>query len=111
MKQPFRRFVLAAVLLAVAGCGAKPQPGAASSPVSAAPARKFEKIREPAVAGIFYPRDEGVLKRDIERLLAKAKPEPLRNLRALVCPHAGYEFSGPIAASGYKQLVGRISRP
>ena len=31
----------------------------------------------------------------------------MANLRALVCPHAGYEYSGPVAAVGYKQLVGR----
>ena len=52
-------------------------------------------------------RTKSVLKRDIERLLAKARPEPLKNLRALVCPHAGYEFSAPIAASGYKLLMGQ----
>jgi AmmeMemoRadiSam system protein A len=107
MKQPFCRFFLVAALLAVAGCTAKPAQSEPSSPASAAAARKFEKVRDPAVAGIFYPKDESVLKRNIERLLAKAKPEPLKNLRALICPHAGYEYSAPIAASSYKLLVGQ----
>jgi len=94
MKHPFCRFLLAAALLAVVGCGATP-------------ATTFEKVREPAVAGVFYPKDKDALKRDVERLLAAAKPEPVKNLRALVCPHAGYEFSAPIAASGYKLLAGQ----
>ncbi len=104
MKQPILRFLLAAALAIVAGCEATPQQGEAASP---APARTFKKVREPAVAGIFYPKDKAVLKRDIERMLAKAKPAPVKNLRALVCPHAGYEFSAPVAASGYKLLVGQ----
>jgi MEMO1 family protein len=107
MRQPSCRFVLAAVLLALAGCTAKHPQSESVDPASAAPVKKFEKVREPAVAGIFYPKVESILKRDIERLLAKAKPEPIKNLRALVCPHAGYEFSAPVAASGYKLLIGR----
>jgi hypothetical protein len=107
MKQPFCRFFLVAALLAVAGCEARPAESEPSSPASAAAARKFEKVRDPAVAGIFYPKDESILKREIGRLLDKAKPQPVKNLRALVCPHAGYEFSAPIAASSYKLLVGQ----
>ncbi len=106
MKRLFHRFLLAAALLAVAGCGAAPAESEPSHPASAAAAKKFEKVREPAVAGAFYPSDERVLKRDIERLLAKATPRPLKNLRALVCPHAGYEYSAPIAAYSYKLLRG-----
>jgi len=107
MKQLFCRLLLAVALLAVASCQAKPQQGESSPGAPAAAARKFEKVREPAVAGIFYPKDKDALKREVERLLAEAKPEPVKNLRALVCPHAGYEFSAPIAASGYKLLAGQ----
>jgi hypothetical protein len=67
-------------------------------------------IREPAVAGLFYPGDKAELSRAIDRYLAEAKPEPIPNLKALICPHAGYEFSGPVAAAGYKLLVGREYR-
>jgi len=41
----------------------------------------------------------------VDRLLAQAAPANLRGLRALVSPHAGYRFSGPVAASGFKQLA------
>ncbi len=67
-------------------------------------------IREPAVAGLFYPADKADLSRAIDRYLAGAKPEPIANLKALICPHAGYEYSGPVAAAGYKLLVGREFR-
>lgn len=66
------------------------------------------KIREPAVAGLFYPRDPAILAEVIDRYLAEARPEaPPGELKALICPHAGYPYSGPVAASGYKLLAGR----
>jgi len=64
-------------------------------------------VREPAVAGLFYPKDPAELSRMIDRLLAAAPVEPVADLKAIVCPHAGYEFSGPVAAYAYKNLVGR----
>src|ERR1035437_5587476 len=64
-------------------------------------------VREPVVAGLFYPKDPAELSRIIDRLLAAAPVEPVGDLKAIVCPHAGYEFSGPTAAYAYKNLVGR----
>jgi MEMO1 family protein len=64
-------------------------------------------VREPAVAGLFYPQEPAALSRALDRYLAAAKPEPVEHLTALVCPHAGYEYSGPVAAFGYQLLVGR----
>jgi len=64
-------------------------------------------VREPAVAGLFYPQDKAALSQAIDQYLATAKPEPVPGLKALVCPHAGYEYSGTVAASGYKLLAGR----
>ena len=72
-----------------------------------APAKRFENVRPAAVAGIFYPGKAADLEREVDGLLEKAKAEPIQNLRALVCPHAGYEFSAQTAAIGYKQLAGR----
>ena len=94
------------LVLLLAGCQKAPSEQT-DSPANAAPPRQFEKVRPAAVAGLFYPKDEDTLKRQVDRLLADAKSEPIKNLRALVCPHAGYEYSAPIAASGYKQLMGR----
>jgi AmmeMemoRadiSam system protein B len=62
-------------------------------------------IRYPAVAGSFYPEDENELKEMINDYLAKAKDINIDGtLRALVEPHAGYIYSGPVAAYGYKLL-------
>ncbi|MCX6867587.1 MAG: AmmeMemoRadiSam system protein B, partial [Verrucomicrobia bacterium] len=71
-------------------------------------AKTTPKVREPAVAGLFYPADAADLTRTIDNLLAAAQPEPLGGeLKALICPHAGYVYSGPTAAFSYKLLEGR----
>lgn len=67
-------------------------------------------IREPAVAGLFYPRDRLSLSQEIDSCLASARVESIDNLKALVCPHAGCTYSGPVAASAYRQLTGREFR-
>jgi len=60
-----------------------------------------------AVAGLFYPKDPVQLSLMIDRLLAAAPVGPVGDLKAIVCPHAGYEFSGPVAAFSFKNLIGR----
>jgi len=66
-------------------------------------------IRQPAVSGLFYPEDARTLRRMVEGFLAEATPEggvP----KAIIAPHAGYIYSGPIAASVYARLAaGRSS--
>ena len=64
-------------------------------------------IRQPAVAGAFYPDDPGQLKIDVERMLERAELADIdtAHLKALVVPHAGYIYSGPIAATAYKLLA------
>jgi AmmeMemoRadiSam system protein B/AmmeMemoRadiSam system protein A len=76
---------------------------------NAAPAQAdaVERIREPAVAGLFYPRQPEDLGEKLDSLLAEAEKVPLGTLRGLVCPHAGYDYSGPTAACAYKQVVGQ----
>jgi MEMO1 family protein len=106
MKRTFCSFLLAAMLIA-AGCQNEPPRGVSPKNPAALQTEKFEKVREAAVAGLFYPKDEDVLRREIARFLAEAKPQPVEKLRALVCPHAGYEFSGPVAAYSYKLPAGR----
>lgn len=66
------------------------------------------KIRPPYVAGAFYPADANELGKMIDGFLANASPEKLEgSLVALICPHAGYQFSGGVAAYAYIQLKGR----
>ncbi len=66
------------------------------------------KVREASAAGIFYPAESGMLRRQIDDLLAKAvKTERMPGLHAIVCPHAGYVYSGVVAAASYLQCEGR----
>ncbi|MBA7485235.1 hypothetical protein ES707_20773 [subsurface metagenome] len=61
--------------------------------------------RRPAVAGAFYPGNRLLLRRQVDGFLAKAKKVELEGeLIALISPHAGYIYSGPVAAYAYKQL-------
>ncbi len=61
--------------------------------------------RDPTVAGLFYPADRKALRRRIQSLLEAAAPEPIAGLKALIAPHAGYQYSGPIAATAYAALA------
>ena len=60
-----------------------------------------------AVAGSFYPADPAELGRMIDGFLAKARRRPSNDVVAIVSPHAGYEFAGPVAAYSYALLKGR----
>ena len=61
-------------------------------------------IREPAVAGQFYAADAAGLAMTVETLLGEAEGHVIAPPKALIVPHAGYIYSGPIAASGYACL-------
>jgi AmmeMemoRadiSam system protein B len=64
-------------------------------------------IRRPAVAGLFYPIDALDLRSDVEKMLAGASPiDTDVRPRILIVPHAGYVYSGPVAATGYRLLAG-----
>lgn len=63
-------------------------------------------VRPPAVAGTFYPERAAALAAAVDRLLAEAPtdaeaPPP----KAVIAPHAGYVYSGPIAAAAYARLA------
>jgi hypothetical protein len=58
------------------------------------------RVRQPAVAGQFYPDNPSELKAEIESFLSKGKKLPAAT-QMLISPHAGYVFSGPVAAMGY----------
>jgi len=70
------------------------------------------KVRPPAVAGSFYPAHPEALRSAVNRLVAHAVPPAIHGaLRALIAPHAGYVYSGPVAASAYAVLARASSRP
>jgi AmmeMemoRadiSam system protein B len=62
------------------------------------------KIRAAAAAGRFYPRDPVELRQLVEGLLTDVSPATGPVPKALIAPHAGYLYSGPIAASAYAHL-------
>lgn len=60
--------------------------------------------RQPAVAGQFYPADSATLRSDLSKLFASAVPKQTGDVLALISPHAGYVFSGEVAATSFNQL-------
>jgi len=65
-------------------------------------------IREPVVAGAFYPGSPATLSAELKRLFGTPVNVSERSLTSpvgLIAPHAGYPYSGPTAASGYRQLA------
>ena len=63
-------------------------------------------IRHPAVAGMFYPGDPRELHRQVQEYLREAAAAP-HSPKALIAPHAGYVYSGPVAATAYASLAPR----
>jgi MEMO1 family protein len=61
-------------------------------------------VRQAAVAGQFYPGDPAELASTVERYLADAVPGEGPAPKALIAPHAGFVYSGPIAANAYAQI-------
>ena len=62
-------------------------------------------IRQPAVANMFYPGDPHELDNMVEGFLSKITPSLSTSPKAIIAPHAGYIYSGPIAASVYAELI------
>lgn len=70
-----------------------------------------EEIRNPAVTGSFYPADAKELVQMVDGLISRANTSTLKGqLIALVVPHAGYPYSGSVAAQGYALLKGQKFR-
>jgi MEMO1 family protein len=66
-------------------------------------------IREPAVAGMFYPSSPGKLKEEIAILLESCKPEEkFRDVLGIVVPHAGYIYSGRTASYAFNAAAAQI---
>ncbi len=67
------------------------------------------KVRPAAVAGMFYPGATSALERTVSNLLAAA-PAGDAAAKAIIAPHAGYQYSGLTAAHAYRLLDGRRAR-
>ena len=91
MKNLFRTILLMGLFFNTSqGCSSQETPG--------------QQDRKPAVAGRFYPSDPRELKSVLAGFFEKAKPGPTSGLAAIICPHAGYIFSGEVAANSYNQI-------
>jgi MEMO1 family protein len=63
--------------------------------------------RKPVVAGSFYPSNPVQLRKEIDEYLNAVPERRLKGeIAGIVCPHAGYMYSGQVAAYSYKQLIG-----
>jgi len=65
------------------------------------------QVRKPAVAGQFYPGDPVTLTKELSDFFKRARKEPVPGkIVALISPHAGYMYSGQVAAHSFKLLEG-----
>ncbi len=65
------------------------------------------KIRESIAAGSFYPGSQNALRSKINSLLNSIELPDIKNIKSIISPHAGYIYSGQVAAYSYKQLIGK----
>ncbi len=86
--------------LLLVGCGG------ASPTASPSPTPVAGPVRPPAVAGQFYPADPEQLASMVDGFLEGIEPTPGRPI-GLIVPHAGYIYSGPVAAYAYAELRGQ----
>ncbi len=101
--QVFLCLVVVSVLGFAGGCQGREGAAIPSAPST----NQAGRVREPAVAGLFYPADKAELSGLIDRFLTAVPEQKVGRPRALVCPHAGYRYSGQTAAFAYKLLAGR----
>lgn len=66
---------------------------------------RSQSVREPAVAGLFYPAGRIALESTVAALMSDAPQPDGHPPKALIVPHAGYVYSGPTAAAGYAALA------
>ena len=97
---------LATLILTLAACTRAEQPAPAQA-VSTSANSGGGDIRKPAVAGQFYPAEKEKLSKMVDAMLARARrviePDPI----VIIAPHAGYVYSGQVAAWAFKQVEGR----
>ncbi|MBN1790211.1 MAG: AmmeMemoRadiSam system protein B [Bacteroidales bacterium] len=106
MKANAFSFLLLVLFLPTAQCSNR-QKNYTSLDVSAVASDEGDTIinRKPAVAGSFYPGNRDALMKQIAALFKDATShKKLDNVVALISPHAGYVYSGKVAASAYNQL-------
>jgi len=97
----FYFFVVASFFLSTEGCSrVKSPPSEVKKPE--------QVIITPVVAGKFYAAEKETLRTQIGNFLRSANPNPIEgHIFGIAAPHAGYQFSGPVAAYAFKLLEGK----
>ena len=105
MKKLFIIFLFIGIILSLAGCNNQINNLKLIS--ADKQVEESDMIRNPAVAGSFYPNDKTALIDQVNGFLTKAKKiDQVQPLRILLVPHAGWDYSGQVAGWGFKQLSG-----
>ena len=68
------------------------------------------KVRPPAVAGQFYPDEKDALYNAIERAMSSSARVGIREVRAVLVPHAGYVYSAEVAAASFREVEPEFRR-
>ncbi len=72
------------------------------------PQANAQDIKQPVVAGGFYPADKNTLSKDIDTYLDNADVKDISTkIYGIITPHAGFIYSGPVAAYSFKAIKGR----
>ncbi len=68
---------------------------------------EYKNIRESVAAGSFYPAGPDALRKQINNFLENVEPAKISKIKSIICPHAGYIYSGQVAAHSYKHISGK----
>lgn len=82
--------------------GPRPPANAPAAPLT--PRAGPQRVRPPAAAGTFYPESAAELSGAVDRLLRSGPRLGLRGVRAVLVPHAGYVYSGAVAATSFREV-------
>jgi AmmeMemoRadiSam system protein B/AmmeMemoRadiSam system protein A len=105
MKRPTAFLVSLLFAIAASGAGCADEGG--DQDVNTTTEGGFEDVRKPLIAGSWYPGNPEDLTADIDRYLRAADVTPIEgDVVALISPHAGYIYSGGVAAHAYAYLSG-----
>ncbi len=105
----FKSLLLCGMLVLLSACFAPQEPPTASPMASTAPTSVVTEIRPADGAGRWYPDDPDELAKMVDAYLEQAG-EPVRPTEKpllLIVPHAGYIYSGAVAAHAFKQIQGQ----
>ncbi len=97
---------LAATAVSCGPLEAEPAPRPCAGPRESEASMNLETLYS-SLAGTWYPARTETLRRELDQFIAAASNPPMADVCAILLPHAGYRYSGPVAAHGVKAVQGR----